>query len=412
MAHYGKTKFPGILASDTAIQINFRLSNGVRRREIVKLQPTKPNLKYASQKLGTIQSEITIGTFNYAVHFPDSKWLLKNGVKGANVRVRDMIWSELIISEKDVRKNTLDGYKAGRRAVETFLGDELISGLTITDLILFEAHLRDVRGVVTKTIANHMIPLRHLCQWAVNQQILSNNPFHNYKLKKTQDEQTDQVLNDRVEAFDVGEVNLILGSVTGQIANLIQFAIWSGLRPSEYFALTWENVDLVEQTISVEFGISRGNYSLPKNKGSRRTIKLSPQAYEALANQRQHTYMKPPTEFRLGSKERKGRFVFYDPAFDRPFTDDQRFQKGFWRGIFKKHGIRYLPPYAMRHTFASLSINSGEPPRWIARQMGHRSTEMVYRHYGHWLKDAEKLAGTGGGDKLAALADKMKEAKC
>lgn len=36
----------------------------------------------------------------------------------------------------------------------------------------------------------------------------------------------------------------------------------------------------------------------------------------------------------------------------------------------------------MRHTYASTLLNNGENVFWLATQMGHENTEMIFKHYG------------------------------
>jgi integrase len=39
--------------------------------------------------------------------------------------------------------------------------------------------------------------------------------------------------------------------------------------------------------------------------------------------------------------------------------------------------------HGLRHSYASLSIMGGVPLMVVARNLGHRDTRMVERHYGH-----------------------------
>jgi integrase len=45
----------------------------------------------------------------------------------------------------------------------------------------------------------------------------------------------------------------------------------------------------------------------------------------------------------------------------------------------------------MRHTFASHLLSQGENPAYIAKLLGHKSTEMVTRHYGRWVEQGAEL---------------------
>lgn len=48
---------------------------------------------------------------------------------------------------------------------------------------------------------------------------------------------------------------------------------------------------------------------------------------------------------------------------------------------------RYRNPYQTRHTFATKHISQGVNLFWLAAQMGHKGPEMLFRHYGRYLKD-------------------------
>jgi hypothetical protein len=48
-------------------------------------------------------------------------------------------------------------------------------------------------------------------------------------------------------------------------------------------------------------------------------------------------------------------------------------------------GIPYRRPYQSRHTAATLWLASGESPEWVARQMGHTTTEMLFRVYSRYI---------------------------
>lgn len=53
----------------------------------------------------------------------------------------------------------------------------------------------------------------------------------------------------------------------------------------------------------------------------------------------------------------------------------------------RKAGVRYRNPYQTRHTFATKHISQGVNLFWLAAQMGHKGPEMLFRHYGRYLKD-------------------------
>ena len=48
--------------------------------------------------------------------------------------------------------------------------------------------------------------------------------------------------------------------------------------------------------------------------------------------------------------------------------------------------VRYRNPYQTRHTYASQLLSGGENQLFVAQQMGHKTTEMIMRHYGRWVE--------------------------
>ncbi|EFL91459.1 hypothetical protein REG_1604 [Candidatus Regiella insecticola LSR1] len=57
----------------------------------------------------------------------------------------------------------------------------------------------------------------------------------------------------------------------------------------------------------------------------------------------------------------------------------------------KRAGIRYRNPYQTRHTFATMHISQGANLFWLASQMGHKGPEMLFRHYGAYLKEYSEM---------------------
>ena len=57
------------------------------------------------------------------------------------------------------------------------------------------------------------------------------------------------------------------------------------------------------------------------------------------------------------------------------------------RGCASGSCIRLATP------FASLMLSYGEDPLWVARKLGHTNTEMLYRHYGKFIRNHMRRDG-------------------
>ena len=61
----------------------------------------------------------------------------------------------------------------------------------------------------------------------------------------------------------------------------------------------------------------------------------------------------------------------------------------------------------LRHTYASLLIKNGEHPKYIQKQLGHKSIKTTMDVYGHLMEGTN----TESADKIAGLALGIKEDK-
>jgi integrase len=48
----------------------------------------------------------------------------------------------------------------------------------------------------------------------------------------------------------------------------------------------------------------------------------------------------------------------------------------------------------MRHTAATLWVAAGESPEWIARQLGHTSTQMLFKVYSRFVPNLTRQDGS------------------
>ena len=67
-----------------------------------------------------------------------------------------------------------------------------------------------------------------------------------------------------------------------------------------------------------------------------------------------------------------------------------RFGKRVWYPLLEYLGLTKHRPYQTRHTAATLLLASGENPEWVARVLGHASTEMLFKVYSRYVPNATR----------------------
>jgi integrase len=74
--------------------------------------------------------------------------------------------------------------------------------------------------------------------------------------------------------------------------------------------------------------------------------------------------------------------------------DNKNFTDRVWQPLLRHLKLKPRRAYQMRHTAATLWLASGEAPEWIARQLGHSSTEMLFRVYSRFVPNLTRQDGS------------------
>lgn len=370
--------------SDSSIEITF-MYRGVRCRERVALKPTATNLKKAQQHKAAVEHAIAQGTFDYSVTFPGSPRAAKFAPETSQETVGGFLTRWLAAKQKHISSSTFDGY---RKIVELRLVPALGHHLVVDFKRKLVRDWLDGLQVGNKTLSNIQSCLRSALNDAVDEELLDTNPLAGWTYARKEAPPKD----DDVDPFTPEEQQAILAALSGQARNMMQFALWTGLRTSELVALDWGDVDWVRGEVMISRAMTQaagGEAEVTKTAAGRRSVKLLRPALEALTAQRVHTF--------LADKE-----VFQNPRTLERWTGDQPIRKTMWHPAMKKAGVRYRRPYQTRHTYASMMLSAGEHPMWVAKQMGHSDWTMIARVYGRWMPQADENAG---GKAEAAFAD-------
>lgn len=214
-----------------------------------------------------------------------------------------------------------------------------------------------------------MNPLRMILNEAANRYNFSS-PYNGIKSLK--------IPRSDVEPFSLDEVRLLIDAVRKDFRPYYTVRFFTALRSSEIDGLQWKFVDFERRQILVRQALVRGELVYTKNDGSYRTIEMSEPVYDALKSQCKVT----------GTNE----FVFCSRN-GAPLRQDN-VTKRVWYPLLRYLGLRERRPYQTRHTAATLWLASGESPEWIAAQMGHTTTTMLFRVYSRFVPNLTRRDGS------------------
>jgi integrase len=176
------------------------------------------------------------------------------------------------------------------------------------------------------------------------------------------------------DPFNMDEVQAIIGVSPALYRNFLVVKFFSGLRISELCGLMWNDIDLVNNTISVRRSMLNRVVDDVKNAYSRRDVHMLPAVKDAIIAQRDIT---------LGRSE----YVFVDETM-LPIHDN-RFSKRVWQDLLKKAGVRYRCFRKSRQSFITQSIEAGASLSTVSKMVGHCDNSMIWKHYQKLLDKPE-----------------------
>jgi integrase len=370
-------------ASGERIQVAFTYK-GARCRELLKIPVTKANIKYAANLLGEIQNSIERKTFSYVEYFPNSPKAKKFGIVIDKSKTVADYLDEYQVSciKRGLSPSSIEGYRKVKNSVSE-LHDIKVIDLTpglLKDFVVTSKNS-------PKTLRNKFSYLRSALAEAVTEGLVPINPIDTIKLsnyvKKDNKVSITGSHND-VDPFGPKEIEAIYSKCRPDELNVVQFVFNTGMRPSEWSALKWADIDFVNSQVNVTTAIVVGQLKGTKTKAGRRSIPLNEIALAALARQKEITFLHNDYIF---MKMQTG---VQFPKRELNRVDPDSFRKHQWGRILKAAGVRYRYPYQMRHTFATMHISTGENIWKIAKWMGHASPEMLFRHYGSFIEEFQQ----------------------
>ncbi len=355
-----------------------------RVREPSGLNDTKANRQKLRLFLDKISIEIAEGEFAFAERFPHSKKkaffsrlegrelkILPNEITFGDYWVKwfnDMQASMSVGKIRDY-KHIVNYY------LLPYFKDVTFAEFRLIGMKKFLAHLASLRNryrkpLAASTISNILIPLRAITEDAIAEyEFVIPDPFLRLKMPKRK--------KTKVQPLTVEEFRYFISVVNPWFVPYFEFAVTTGLRPSEQVALKWSSIS--DEFIEVELSRVKGYEKEDlKTESSRRSIKNLPAIQKILKKQREL------------SARFKSDYVFVN-THGRVINQDKMRQ--LWERTEKKAGIEHRRMYELRHTFASWALAAGEQPGWVAKTLGHSDLTMVYTVYARYIPSLKKDDG-------------------
>lgn len=271
---------------------------------------------------------------------------------------------------RSTQRKTLDKY-----LIPAF-GGKTISAITRAHVLDFRARLARTPGKkckdgLTPSAINHVMCLLNILLREASKRYAVANPVSGIRFLR--------VPRTQVNPFTLAEVNQVLAHVRSDFRDYYVVRFFTGMRTAEIDGLRWRHVDFERREILIRETVVNGRIEYTKNDGSQREIQMSAPVYEALKRQE-------------AASSGSGEYVF-STRKGTPLARNN-VTKRVWYPLLRRLNLKIRTPYQTRHTAATLWLASGENPEWIARQMGHTSTDMLFRVYSRYVPNLTRQDGS------------------
>ena len=259
------------------------------------------------------------------------------------------------LTDQSVKGNspyTLTYYESILKRFQQFVGDVDVNTLTVQKCKEYYFFLND-DGLCSGSVQTYIRGLRAFLRWLYENDLISCNLCHKFKLPKAYRKEIDILTDDEIYTLYHSFGNDFRGVRNLCVCSLM---LDSGLRLNEVLTLQKSLFHLDERYCIVNGKCQKQRF-VPIGKVSAEYIKT----YLSLAP--------------LPSKSSKYLFTREDGA---PLTRNGF--KSIFRNLKITSGISRLHPHLLRHTFATRFLENGGNIYALQNILGHTSLEMVKRY--------------------------------
>ncbi len=290
-------------------------------------------------------------------------------------------WLETAVKPR-VSARTADGYESLlKRYIREPLGQKKLENIQAIDIQAAYAQIQ-VKGLSARIVRHTHSALHNALKQAVKWNILQKNVAEFVELPKVPHKERRVLSQDESLTFiDVAE------SMPNGL--IFEFALLSGMRPEEFLALQWNDLDFERCTAQIKRALVRhkGNWTFekPKTAKSSRIISLPEPIMRKL-----HSHKRKQNEARLAVGPEWQNFdLVFCSEIGTPLSIPNLTYR-YFRPILTKAKIPQIRLYDLRHSHATLLLIAEVNPKVVAERLGHSTIVQTLNTYSHVIPSMQK----------------------
>lgn len=277
----------------------------------------------------------------------------------------------------DLKPRTVDAYKSIYRLyLKPVFEDRKLQSIERSEIQELINDLYDKQNLSSKTAKNTATVLKKMFREAIKFGIVATSPVEGITLprKKGNTNQIRYLREDKIASF-ISTVR----ELYPDYAPYYEFLLYTGLRLSELLGAQIEQYNPYNSTLRIDRQVMMTHgYELttPKNDVIR-TIHLNDRCIEIIEDSITQTMKFREKGF---SDYNPGNFIFIN--LDGSNLKLSTFYKRFKR-IVEAIGMPELRVHDLRHTYATLALESGMDIKTLQENLGHSDPAFTLKRYGH-----------------------------
>lgn len=285
-----------------------------------------------------------------------------------------------------IKESTLRSYRTmADHYIKRYIGNKQLVYLTTADIQRLYNKIKKEGRVVShpihkKQLSDSMVRSVHMLlhqalDVAVKERLIVRNPTQGTTIPK-QRKTEKQVLNDN-------QLEIFLNAIKEELYwyDFFYVEIMTGLRRGEICGLKWEDINFIENTLSVKRSISKktgGGIVVGETKtgAGMRTMVIPPSVVEILEQRKTKSMSE---------------WIFPYPINPtNPLYPDLAYRK--LHGILQKAELPLIRFHDLRHTFATHAMQGGVDAKTLSGILGHTDASFTLDTYTHVTSDMQRNA--------------------
>ncbi|MBS4958184.1 MAG: site-specific integrase [Clostridium sp.] len=372
---------------------NKKIKNG---KEYYFYRLRHPNLKAPRDLYATSVKELEkkIKSLNYE---------LDNGILSTKVTFENFFCNWLFdVHLINKKPSTCEKYEGLYRnyVKGSSISDINIKNITLNDI---QSYYNDLykNNTTVSTIKNLNKLVAPCIRYAYDNNLIIKD-FSKALILPKEKEEEKLIKKDSVNPFSLSEQLKFIEVISGhELETLFITALDSGLRQGELLALTWDDIDFLNECIIVnktvklisevsKNGREKGEYLLqtPKSIKANRTVTIPTVLVKRL---KQYRIEQLQNKLKISNLYNDNNLVFCNQY--GKYLDSSKVRKEL-KKILKNNKMSDRKFHDLRHTYATRLFELGEDPKTVQELLGHSNISITLDTYTHVLENMKKKAAS------------------